>query len=185
VLEQKPFYPFPRGGAFALAVFLWGAAMHTIGCAAHRGANSPYVVQPGDEKVAVLILWPGKDKQAKILAFDGIPFEAFLASHARSGHSRLSLVPGEHAVRVVVPGPCTDFDGLPGPGNSLANLRFVAKAGAQYEISLDSRPGQVLTTTWVHVYELVKGPFEVRAVEQLISSEPDPSSCPRGRGMVR
>ena len=132
-----------------------------------------------------LILWPGKDKQAKILAFDGMPFDAFLASHARSGHARLSLVPGEHEVRVVVPGACTTFDGSPGPGSSLANLRFVAKAGAQYEIILESHPGQVFTTTWVRIEEVVKAPFEFRSVERIVSSEPDPSSCPRGRGMVR
>jgi hypothetical protein len=48
-----------------------------------------------------------------------------------------------------------------------------------------SFPSQLFSLTEVHVYEVVKAPNELRAVEQATSYEPDPSSCPNGRGMVR
>ena len=67
----------------------------------------------------------------------------------------------------------------------LSNMRFSAKAGTEYEVTLASFPTQLFTLTDVHVYEVVKAPYEFRAVEQTTSYEPDPSSCPNGRGMVR
>ena len=176
---------FPNDAACAAVISIWCAAAISIGCASQQLPASPYALQPGDENVAVLIVWPGEDSQAQILSFDGVPFEAFVGSHVQPGHFRVPVAPGTHELRVVVPGPCTYYDGRPGPGSSLSNMRFVAKAGAQYEVRLDSRPSQLFTLTSVHIYEVVKAPFEFRSVEQAISSEPDPSSCPNGRGMAR
>jgi hypothetical protein len=175
----------PRDAAIALVLAFWGAATISTGCASHRLPVSPYTWQPGDENVAVLIIWPGEDRQAQILSFDGVPFAAFVGSRVQPGHFRIPVPPGTHEVRLVVPGQCTYYDGSPGPGNFLSNMRFVAKAGAQYEFRLDSRPSQLFTWTTVHIYEVVKAPYEFRSVEQPISSRPDPSSCPYGRGMVR
>lgn len=171
--------------AFALVIWVCGGATISIGCASLRVPTSPYAAQSGDENVAILIVWPGEDSQAQILSFDGVPFGAFVGSRVQPGHFRLPVTPGMHEVRAVVPGPCTYYDGSPGRGSSLSNMRFLAKAGAQYEVRLDSRPSQLFTSTSVHIYEVVKAPYEFRSVEQSISTEPDPSSCPDGRGMVR
>jgi hypothetical protein len=92
--------------------------------------------------VAVLIIWPGEDRQAHILSFDGVPLGAFVGSRAQPGHFRLPLAPGMHEIRVVIPGPCTYYDGHPGRGRSRSNMRFTSKAGAQYEVRLDSRPNR-------------------------------------------
>jgi hypothetical protein len=167
------------------ATFLLVAAIVSIGCASHRHAGSPSGAPRDSEHVAILNIHPGEDRQAKILSFDGVPFDAFAGRHAQPGQFRVLLRPGVHAVRVVVPGPCTYYDGEPGPGSSLSNLRFSAKAGTEYEVTLASFPTQLFTLTDVHVYEVVKAPYEFRAVEQATSYEPDPSSCANGRGMVR
>lgn len=139
---------------------------------------------PGDEKVAILIIRPKEDAQASILSFDAAPFDAFVSQYVQSGPYRVPLPPGVHEVRVVVPGTCTYYDGSPGPGSFLSNMRFTAKAGRQYEVRLDSRPSQLFTLNAVHLYEGVKAPYEFRSVERLISVEPDPSSCPNGRGIL-
>ncbi len=85
---------------------------------------------------------------------------------------------------MVVPGPCTYYDGLPGPGPSTSTMRFTAKAGTQYEISTQSFPSQLLTVTRVHVFQLQKTPNQVRIVEEVISTERDPSSCAKGRDKI-
>lgn len=175
----------PRDAAYALVTFLWTASTPSIGCASPRLAASPSVAPNGDENMAVLIIRPGEDSQAHILSFDGVPFEAFVGPHLQTKQFRVPLSLGTHEVRVVVPGPCTYYDGSPGPGSSLSTMRFVAKAGVQYEVRLDSRPSQLFTYTTVHIYEVVKAPSELRSVEQPISNEPDLSSCPDGRGMLR
>jgi hypothetical protein len=161
------------------------AAIASIGCSSHQHAGSPSAAARDDERVAILNIHPGEDRQAKILSFDGVPFDAFAGHHARPGQFRVPLRPGMHEVRVVVPGPCTYYDGRPGPGSSLSNMRFSAKAGTEYEVTMASFPSQLFTLTEVHVYEVVKAPYEFRAVEQATSYEPDPSSCPNGRGMIR
>lgn len=175
----------PRDAACAMVIVLWGAFIYSLGCASHRPAASPSVAPTGDEPKAVLIVRPGEDSQAHIVSFDGVPFDAIVGSHVQPGQFRVPLSVGAHEVRVVVPGPCTYYDGSPGPGSSLSNMRFVAKAGVQYQVSLDSRPSQLFTQTSAHIYEVVNAPYEFRAVEQTISNEPDPSSCPDGRGMIR
>lgn len=176
---------FPGCAALALVIAAGSLATLLIGCAWPRGAASPYTVQLGDEKVAILIIRPGEDSQARILAFDGVPFGSFVGTHVQPTPYRVPVAPGMHEVRVFVPGPCTYYDGLPGPGSSFSNLRFMAKAGVQYQVSLDSRPSQILTSTSVHVYEVVKAPLQFRSVEETLSTEPDPSSCPHGRGLAR
>jgi hypothetical protein len=175
----------PRDTAFAMATFLLVAAMASIGCASHRHAGSTSCAPRDDEHVAVLNIHPGEDRQAKILSFDGVPFDAFAGRHAQPGHFRVPLRIGVHEVRVVVPGPCTYYDGRPGPGSSLSTMRFSAKAGTEYEVTMVSIPTQLFSLTEVHVYEVVKAPYEFRAVEQAVTYEPDPASCPNGRGMVR
>ena len=175
----------PRDTAFAMATFLLVAAIASIGCAPHRHAGSPSAAARDDERVAILNIHPGEDRQAKILSFDGVPFDAFTGRRAQPGHFRVPLRPGVHEVRVVVPGPCTYYDGRPGPGSSLSNMRFSAKAGTEYEVAMAFVPSQLFTLTQVHVYEVVKAPYEFRAVEQATSYEPDPSSCPNGRGISR
>jgi hypothetical protein len=63
-------------------------------------------------------------------------------------------------------------------------MRFIAKAGTQYEISTQSFPSQILTVTMVHVLELQETPNQVRIVEEVTSTERDPSSCANSQGNV-
>lgn len=151
------------GRAFATVGFLLVALTTSSGCAA----------------ATTLEVRPGDDHQARILSFDGVPFDQFVGRRPSSGHYRVSLRPGEHQLRVVVPGPCATFDGRPGPGSSVSNLRFTAKQGGEYQVSLAFFPTQLFTEVELHVYEMVKAPNEVRAVEEVISREPDRDSCPR------
>jgi hypothetical protein len=168
-----------------LATLLLVVAVTAGGCVSPQPADSSRAAQRDDPRVAILNIRHGDDAQAQILSLDGAPFDSPTARHAQVDHVRVPLRPGTHELRVVVPGPCTYFDGRPGPGPSLAHLRFLARAGVQYEVTLVSFPTQLFTHTQVHVYEVVRAPHQFRSVEQVISNEPAPSSCPDHRGMVQ
>jgi hypothetical protein len=174
-----------RDAALAIETALLVAAMTLSACASQRDIGSSAPPTRADQKVAILHIRGGEDRQAEIVSFDGVPFAAFVGRHARPGHFRVPLRPGVHDVSVVRPGPCTYYDGTPGPGSSRLNLRFTARARAQYEVTLVFFPSQLLTLTEVHVYEVLKRPGHVRSVEQVTSNEPVPSSCPHRQGMVR
>lgn len=174
-----------RDATFAVVTFLWVVTTTTSGCASHRHAGSPSATPGDDKNVAILNIRSGEDRQAEIRSFDGVTFDVFSGRYAKPGHFRVPLQPGLHELRVVVPGPCTYYDGRPGPGSSLATMSFWARAGVQYEVTLASFPSQLFTLTQVHVYEVVKAPYEFRSVESNTSNEPDPFACPEGRGMAR
>jgi hypothetical protein len=92
--------------------------------------------------------------------------------------------PGQHELRVVIPGMCTYYDGTPGTGSSIATMRFTATAGAQYEVNISSYPSQILTVNEVHVVQLLEDRYHERRVEKTVATERDPSSCPNGGGIT-
>lgn len=171
--------PIPSVTSLAFIV-----TMTSTACTLRRSVESSDYAVRAKPSVALINILQGEDRQAKIVSFDGVPFAAFASRYAQSGHYRIPIHPGPHEVRVVVPGPCTYYDGLPGPGPSLSTMRFIAKADTQYEISTQSFPSQILTVTMVHVLELQETPNQVRIVEEVTSTERDPSSCVNGRGRV-
>ncbi len=160
------------------------ATLTSTACSSRRPAESSDSAERAKPSVALINILQGEDRQAKIVSFDGVPFAAFAYRYVQPGRYRIPIDPGPHDVRVVVPGLCTYYNGLPGPGPSLETLRFIAKAGTQYEISMQFLPSQILTVTMVHVLELQETPNQVRIVEEITSTERDPSSCANGRGNV-
>lgn len=138
-----------------------------------------------DPNMATLNIRRGHDEQAEILSFDGSPFDLLVGHHPQVGNVRVPLRLGTHELRVVVPGPCTYYDGRPGPGPSISNLRFLARAGIQYEVTIISFPAQLFDVMQVHVYEVVRPNLEFRSVEEVVSNEPAPSSCVGGRGKAQ
>jgi hypothetical protein len=171
--------------ALALSTVLLVVAVLSGGCVSPRPADSPRAAARDDPRMAILNIHHGDDAQAQILSFDGAPLASLTGRRAQVGHVRVPLRPGTHELRVVVPGACTYYDGSPGPGPSLSHMRFLARAGVQYEVRLVSFPSQLFTQTSVHVYEVVKAPHQFRSVEQVTSNEPIPSACPDHRGMVQ